>query len=68
MNANKEITMTTTSKPETTNVRCWGQSRPAMLDRSGAVLVLDPVSGTYTRCHPLTPAQERYVRARVRAS
>jgi hypothetical protein len=61
----KIITDTT---PTTTIVRCWGQRVRAMLDRSGAVLVLDPVSGTYTRCHPLTPAQERYVRARVRAS
>jgi hypothetical protein len=36
--------------------------------QDGSVLVYDDVAGHFTKCHSLTPAQERYVRARVRPS
>lgn len=37
----------------------------ASVSADGTVRVYDSVAGHYTTCHSLTPAQERYVRARA---
>ena len=37
----------------------------ASVGADGTVRVWDSVAGHYTTCHALTPAQERYVRARA---
>jgi hypothetical protein len=55
-------------KPSQVNVRAWGGSYPAIAHHDGSVLVWDDVAGHFTKCHSLTPAQERYVCARVRPS
>jgi hypothetical protein len=55
-------------KPSQVNVRAWGGSYPAIAHQDGSVLVWDDVAGHFTKCHSLTPAQERYVRARVSPS
>lgn len=40
----------------------WDGSYPAHADLDGAVFVLDPVAGYFTRHHPLTVPQQQYVR------
>lgn len=37
----------------------------ASVDEAGLVRVWDSVAGHWTRCHALTDAQQRYIRARA---
>ena len=69
-NNSKETTMSTTkTKPETVTVRTpTGRTLARVHSHNGCVAVWDDTAGHYTICHSLTPAQERYVRARVRPS
>lgn len=60
--------MKTTTKPATTTVIFRGSKTQAACDADGRVRVYDSTAGYYTTCHSLTPAQQRYVRSRVRAS
>jgi len=56
------------SKPTTVKVWWQGRSVDACADTSGVVRVWDAVAGHFTVCHTLLPAQERYVKSRVRPS
>ena len=56
----------TSHKPMNVKVNCWGRKCKAICDIHGNVSVWDDIAGHYTRCHPLTAGQIRYVQSHAR--